>query len=341
MFPWALWKKRNVPYRKEDKMVKKGFCLLLMLLALGAYSRAEAPKEGTFSIVAYDPVNQDWGVAVASKFFAVGAVVPWAKAGVGAIATQAFANTSFGPRGLALLEQGADAEAAVKILVASDSGRAQRQVGIVDAKGGAATYTGEKCNAWAGGVEGVNFVCQGNILTGEKVVKAIAKALETGKGELAERLMAALEAGDAAGGDSRGRQSAAILVVRPGGGYGGWNDRYLDIRVDDHPQPIKELRRMLETGLQMGALNRASGLRMKGKLAEAVAAMEKGVERYPKSGDCWYDYACYLSLSGNKVEALAALKKALALAPRVKSLAKTDTDLDPIRSEPEFKKLVK
>jgi len=322
-------------------MRKNLFVLALALTLSAVCAWAEAPKGGTFSIVAYDPVNQDWGVAVASKFFAVGSVVPWAKAGVGAVATQAFANTSFGPRGLLLLEQGADAEAALKVLASSDSGRAQRQVGIVDAKGNGATYTGEKCNAWAGGVEGVNFVCQGNILAGEKVVKAMAKAFETGRGELAERLMAALEAGDAAGGDSRGRQSAAILVVRSGGGYGGWDDRYLDIRVDDDPQPIRELRRMIETGLTMAALNRASGLRMKGKLDQAVAAMEKAVERSPKSGDAWYDYACYLSLSGNKVEALAALKKALVLTPKSVSMAKTDTDLDPLRKEPEFKKLVK
>jgi uncharacterized Ntn-hydrolase superfamily protein len=322
--------------------MRKNLFVLALALALSAVcAQAESPKGGTFSIVAFDPVNQDWGVAVASKFFAVGSVVPWAKAGVGAIATQAFANTSFGPRGLLILEQGADAGAALKILVASDTGRAQRQLGIVDAKGNVATYTGEKCNAWAGGVDGVNFVCQGNILAGEKVIKAMAKAFETGKGELAERLLAALEAGDAAGGDSRGRQSAAILVVRPGGGYGGWDDRYLDIRVDDDPQPIKGLRRMMETGLTMAALNRASGLRMQGKLDQAVAAMEKAVERYPKSGECWYDYACYLSLSGNKVEALAALKKALVLTPKSVTMAKTDTDLDPLRKEPEFRKLVK
>jgi uncharacterized Ntn-hydrolase superfamily protein len=322
-------------------MRKNLFIPALALTLLAVCAQAEAPKGGTFSIVAYDPVNQDWGVAVASKFFAVGSVVPWAKAGVGAVATQAFANTSFGPRGLLILEQGADAETALKVLVASDTGRAQRQAGIVDAKGNAATYTGEKCNAWAGGVEGVNFVCQGNILAGEKVVKAMAKAFEAGKGELAERLLAALEAGDAAGGDSRGRQSAAILVVRPGGGYGGWDDRYLDIRVDDDPQPIKGLRRMMETGLTMAALNRASGLRMQGKVDQAVSLMEKAVERYPKSGECWYDYACYLSLSGNRVEALAALKKALVLTPKSVSMAKTDTDLDPLRKEPEFKKLVK
>ena len=322
-------------------MRKNLFVLALALTLSAVCSWAEAPKGGTFSIVAFDPVNQDWGVAVASKFFAVGSGVPWAKAGVGAVATQAWANISFGPRGLALLEQGADAETALKVLVASDSGRAQRQAGIVDAKGNTATYTGEKCNAWAGGVEGVNFVCQGNILAGEKVVKAMAKAFETGKGELAERLLAALEAGDAAGGDSRGRQSAAILVVRSGGGYGGWDDRYLDIRVDDNPQPIKELRRMLGTGLTMATLYGASTLRMKGKLDQAVSAMEKAVERYPKSGECWYDYACYLSLSGNKVEALAALKKALVLTPKSVSMAKTDTDLDPLRKEPEFKRLVK
>jgi len=322
-------------------MRKNLFVLALALTLSAVCSWAEAPKGGTFSIVAFDPVNQDWGVAVASKFFAVGSAVPWAKAGVGAVATQAWVNTSFGPRGLALLEQGADAETALKVLVASDSGRAQRQAGIVDAKGNTATYTGEKCNAWAGGVEGVNFVCQGNILAGEKVVKAMAKAFETGKGELAERLMAALEAGDAAGGDSRGRQSAAILVVHPGAGVNGWNDRYLDIRVDDNPQPIRELRRMLETGLITAALSHASALRIQGKLDQAVAVMEKAVERSPKNGDAWYDYACYLSLSGSKVEALAALKRSLVLTPKSASMAKTDTDLDPLRKEPEFKKLVK
>lgn len=322
-------------------MKRKWLFLLLGVAMLTSLAAAEVPKGGTFSIVAFDPANQDWGVAVASKFFAVGSDVPWAKAGAGAIATQAWCNTSFGPRGLALLEQGADAGATMKVLMDSDTGRAYRQVGIVDAKGRAMSYTGEKCNAWAGGLAGANYACQGNILAGEKVVQAMAKAFESGKGELAERLMAALEAGDAAGGDSRGRQSAAILVVRPGGGYGGWNDRYLDIRMDDNPQPIKELRRMLETGITMGALNRASALRMQGKLDQAVAVMEKAVERSPKNGDAWYDYACYLSLSGSKVEALAALKKALVLTPKTVSMAKTDTDLDPLRKEPEFKKLVK
>jgi uncharacterized Ntn-hydrolase superfamily protein len=318
-----------------------GFAIFGALLIFTGGAQAALPRSGTFSIVAYDPVNQDWGVAVASKFFAVGSVVPWAKAGVGAIATQAFANTSFGPRGLALLGEGADAGAALKVLIEGDTGRAQRQAGIVDAKGRAVTYTGEKCNAWAGGVTGANYACQGNILTGEKVVQAMAKAFESSQGELAERLLAALEAGDAAGGDSRGRQSAALLVVRPGGGYGGWNDRYLDIRVDDNPRPIKELRRMMETGLTMAALNRASSLSMQGKLAEAVGVMEKAVKRSPKSGDAWYDYACYLSLSGSKPEALAALKKSLLLTPRFAGMAKTDTDLDPLRKEPEFKKLVK
>lgn len=262
-----------------------GFLVFGALLLFTSGAQAVPPKSGTFSIVGYDSVKQEWGVAVASKFFAVGSVVPWAKAGVGAIATQAFANTSFGPRGLSVLRDGADAGAALKILIDSDTGRAQRQVGIVDAKGRAVTYTGEKCNAWAGGVAGPNYACQGNILTGENVVQAMGKAFEANQGELAERLFAALEAGDAAGGDSRGRQSAALLVVRSGAGYGGWNDRYIDIRVDDNPQPIRELRRIMEIGLTMGALNRASGLRMQGKLAEAVGVMEKAVKRDPKSGD--------------------------------------------------------
>jgi len=314
---------------------------LAVMVALTTSVSATSPQNGTFSIVAYDPVNQDWGVAVASKFFAVGSVVPWAKAGVGAIATQAYGNTSFGPRGLALLEQGADAEIALKILVASDTGRTQRQVGVVDAKGFVASYTGEKCNAWAGGVTGKYYACQGNILVGDRVVQAMAKAFESASGELAEKMMAALEAGDAAGGDSRGRQSAALLVVRPRGGYGGWNDRYLDIRVDDSAQPIQELRRDLDIGLTMGALSQAWTSRQAGKMDEALALMKRAVGRSPQSGDAWYDYSCYLSLTGRKSEALGALEKAFRLEPRFRSLAKTDTDLDNIRGEAEFARLVR
>jgi uncharacterized Ntn-hydrolase superfamily protein len=198
----------------------------------------------TFSIVATDPERRDWGIAVASRFPCVGAVVPWARAGAGAVATQSWANTSFGPDGLALMGEGATAGAALERLLAADDGRDDRQVGFVDASGGAASFTGAKCMDWAGGVTGDGFAAQGNILAGERVVDELARAFTRTQGDLCDRLLAALIAGDAAGGDKRGRQSAALLVVREGGGYEGRNDRYIDLRVDDHEDPIVELQRL-------------------------------------------------------------------------------------------------
>ena len=200
----------------------------------------------TFSIVACDLQAGDWGGAVASKFPAVGAVVPWARAGVGAVATQSWANTSFGPRGLELMAGGADASEALRQMIDEDEGRAQRQVGVVDARGLVATYTGEGCMDWAGGHTGDGFACQGNILAGPEVVEAMAGAYEETDGDLLDRLLAAVAAGDAAGGDRRGRQSAAILVVREGGGYGGHTDRYVDLRIDDHPDAVTELAGLVE-----------------------------------------------------------------------------------------------
>jgi len=200
----------------------------------------------TFSIVARDTRAQQLGVAVASKFLAVGAVVPWLQAEVGAIATQALANTRYGPDGLALLREGAGAREALDALLAGDLGRDDRQAGIVDARGRGATHTGESCMAWAGGRTGLGYAAQGNILTGPGVVDAMAESFESSSGPLADRLLQALAAGDAAGGDRRGRQSAAISVVQPKGGYGGNDDSLVDLRVDDHRDPVGELRRLYE-----------------------------------------------------------------------------------------------
>lgn len=202
------------------------------------------PAAHTFSIVGYDPENKEWGIAVQSKFLAVGAVVPWAKAGVGAVATQSFANTRYGPEGLALLESGLSAQAAVDRLVAADPDRAIRQVGIVDAQGRAASFTGEMCIGWAGSFIGKHYTVLGNMLVGEETLQAMAESFEQTQGPLPWRLLSALEAGQAAGGDVRGQQAAALLVVREKGGYGGWNDRAVDLRVDDHSQPIEELKRL-------------------------------------------------------------------------------------------------
>jgi uncharacterized Ntn-hydrolase superfamily protein len=201
----------------------------------------------TFSIVAYDANEQAWGVAVASKFLAAGAVVSHVQAGVGAVATQSYAKVSFGADGLALMKSGKSAAEALVMLLESDAGREKRQVGIVDSQGRSAAFTGKDCHAWAGHKTGEGFTCQGNILANANVVEAMAEAYLSASGELADRLVAALAAGESAGGDKRGRQSAAVLVQRPKGGYGGDNDHYLDLRVDDDDQPIKKLRDLVAT----------------------------------------------------------------------------------------------
>jgi uncharacterized Ntn-hydrolase superfamily protein len=198
----------------------------------------------TFSIVARD--GDALGVAVASKFLAVGALVPWAKPGAGAIATQAYANISYGPQGLELLEMGRSADQVVEILIGGDDEREQRQLGIVDAAGNAASFTGSECISWAGGSIGEGYAVQGNILADASVVGSMAEAFEKAGGDLAGRLVAALGAGDGVGGDRRGRQSAAVLVVSPSGGYGGTTDVVADLRVDDHKHPVRELARLLE-----------------------------------------------------------------------------------------------
>ncbi|HNC87779.1 MAG TPA: DUF1028 domain-containing protein [Anaerolineales bacterium] len=200
----------------------------------------------TFSIVACDLKEKTWGIAVASKFPAVGAVVPWAAAGAGAVATQSFANTSFGPRGLEMMAAGLSADETLAKLLMDDSDRELRQVGLVDANGKSATYTGSGCFPWAGGVNGKGYAIQGNILANAKVVPAMEKKFLATKGDLPTRLHAALLAGDRAGGDKRGRQSAAIYVVKPNGGYGGYVDRWIDYRVDDHEDPVPRLGELLE-----------------------------------------------------------------------------------------------
>lgn len=223
----------------------------------------------TFSIVACDPKAGELGIAVESKFLSVGAVVPWAAAGIGAIATQSWANTSYGPRGLRLLKQSLTPKQVAAKLTAGDEHADLRQFGIVDARGRAATYTGKGCFEWAGGVTGKNYAAQGNILVGPQVVQALARAFEATGGDLASRLVAALAAGQGAGGDRRGQESAALLVVRPQGGYGGFNDRYIDLRVDDHPQPIEELKRLLDLHrIYLGKTNKTD-----------ILAIDQGIAR--------------------------------------------------------------
>jgi len=224
--------------------------LLLAGGGLAVEPARDEPLIATYSIVAFDPATGDLGVAVQSKFFGVGSVVPWAKAGVGAIATQASANVAYGAKGLELLQSGKSAVETVKLLTAADERREVRQLGIVDGRGRAVSFTGTQCLAWAGHFEGTNFCAQGNILAGEAVVRDMAAAFEGARArpgtELADWLVAALNAAEAAGGDKRGRQSAALLVVRDKAGFGGANDRYIDLRVEDHAEPLRELARLLE-----------------------------------------------------------------------------------------------
>ncbi len=228
--------------------MKTTFALAALALAtalLPAGPEPVPPRHNTFSIVACDPGRKEWGVGTASKALAVGAGVPWARAGSGAVATQASTNVSYGPRGLTLLGKGKSAAEVVKLLTDADEDRDDRQVAVVDARGNVAHFTGKGCDAWAGARTGKHFVCLGNLLRGKAVVEQMSTAFEGARGPLAWRIMTALEAGERAGGDRRGKQSAAIVVVRARGGHRAFDDRVVDLRVDDHKGPVKELARIL------------------------------------------------------------------------------------------------
>jgi uncharacterized Ntn-hydrolase superfamily protein len=295
---------------------------------------------GTYSIVAVDRSNGDLGVGVASKFLAAGSVVPYAKAGVGAVATQAFANPTFGPRGLKLMEEGLSAEDALKRLLAEDGGQDVRQVAVVDAKGGVAQWTGQKYIQWAGGIKGDGYAVQGNILVGEAVVQVMARAFESTKGELADRIMAALEAAQTAGGDSRGQQSAALLVVRKAGGFAGLDDRYIDLRVDDNPEPLKELRRLLELKHTQKHILKALGLAQDGKFEEAVREANLAIQRAPSDADLYFFLARIYGLKGDKKSAIESLRKAIKYNPKLRTAVKNDPAFEFLREETEYKQLV-
>jgi uncharacterized Ntn-hydrolase superfamily protein len=249
-------------------------------------------RPSTFSIVALDRTTGELGIGVASKFLAVGAAVPWARAGAGAIATQAWANLSYGPDGLDLLAGGAAAEEVVKRLTEPDENREHRQLGVVDRHGNAAAWTGTDCFNWAGHRTGSGYTCQGNILTGPDVVDAMAETFEHTSGPLPERLVAVLEAGQARGGDSRGQQSAALYVVKDKGSYGGFLDRYVDLRVDDHAEPIPELRKLLEMHrLYFGATEPANLTRLAGNVAKELQTLLRKVGYYTGEVTGVYDLA--------------------------------------------------
>jgi len=251
----------------------------------------------TFSIVAYSPEENAWGIAVASKFPAVGAVVPWAKAGAGAVATQSYANTTFGPRGLELMQNGKSSQEALNQLLAEDDQRESRQVGMVDANGLATTFTGKECISWAGGISGRYFAAQGNILTGPETVKAMADTFQRTTGDLPDRLYATLLAGDQAGGDRRGKQSAAILVVKSNAGYGGFNDRWLDYRVDDHEEPIPRLGELIQMHrLYFGGSEEEERLKLTGETLKELQMIAQALGYYKGSIHGEFDNPTQLAL---------------------------------------------
>jgi len=220
------------------------FPICLWVLPILGFGKVPSNSISTFSIVAHDPKTGELGVAVQSKLVAVGAVVPFAKAGVGAIATQAWGNPRFGSVGLELLASGNSTDKVVDLMSEADSNREHRQFAVLGANGNSSIFTGKQCMAWAGGKRGRGYAVIGNILTGPEVIEAMAKGFENTKGTLAEKMLISLHSGQKAGGDKRGRQSAALLIVNEGWGYGGLSDRFRDLRVDDHPTPIKELERI-------------------------------------------------------------------------------------------------
>jgi uncharacterized Ntn-hydrolase superfamily protein len=295
-------------------------------------------ETSTFSIVAYDPENGDLGVAVQSKYFSVGPVVPWAEAGVGAVATQAWVNVSFGPKGLRLMKEGLTVEKTVSKLLDEDEDRERRQLGIVNAMGEVFSYTGSECTPWAGGIVGPNYAIQGNIIVGESVVEDMAKTFEAAHGELAERLVAALEAGRDAGGDARGTQSAALLVVRYGAGRAGYGDRYIDLRVDDHVTPIKELRRILNLHYSNDFTFRSHILMDDEKYEEAQEIALKATILSPKSDIAHLALCRAFYLNGSKAKSIEEYAIAKRLNGKVDFTVKRFPRWSFIMEDEEFSK---
>ena len=295
-----------------------GATLLAAVASAGVSPRpaqSNHPPVATFSIVAFDPDTGELGVAVQSKYFSVGHVVPWGEAGVGVVATQANVNAGYGLKGLDLLRQGLSAEAVKDRLLAEDTfpGVEGRQFAVVDANGGIAVHTGPSANSWAGHRVGEHYSAQGNILTGPEVVEAMGDAFEAADGTLAEKLQAAMVAGQAAGGDSRGRQSAALLVVGKGMGRNINNDVVARLQVEDHPRPLEELGRVLNINLAIAAMSRSRERNGAGDGAAALAAAGKAAELWPDASDTWLNLGLMRYSQGDRGGALEALRKAAGM----------------------------
>lgn len=269
----------------------------------------------TYSIVARDKATGDIGVAVQSHWFSVGALVPWAEAGVGAVATQSFVEASYGPLGLEMMRAGRTAPEALAGLLRADKDEAVRQVGMVDAAGRSAAYTGSKCIAAAGHFVGDGFACQANMMLKPTVWKAMAEAFESTSGELADRLLAALEAAQREGGDIRGRQAAGLIVVRGKASGAPWKDRIYDLRVEDHPDPVGEMRRLLRTAKAYNHMNEGDALLTAGRTADALREYSLGMDIYPDNPEMLFWPAVTMASTGRVDESLPLFRKVFGLDP--------------------------
>ncbi|MCS6903105.1 MAG: DUF1028 domain-containing protein [Candidatus Bipolaricaulota bacterium] len=298
----------------------------------------------TYSIVAFDKELEEFGIAVQSRAFRAGAIVPHAKANVGAIASQAMANLSYGPKGLELLQEGLSAHETVQRLTAEDEQREHRQVAVIDSQGHIAQHTGTECLEWAGHKSGKNWAAQGNILVGREVLDAMGEAFEKSEGILAEKLMAALEAAQAAGGDRRGQQAGGILVVRPNAYFDGVYDRLVDVRVDDHPEPIKELRRLLGIALPSVHLLTTRLFLERQSPDRAHALLDRALAKDPQQPLLRLAWIGYLARTHKRSEALQEIERLLAKAgtdrESFKRYLKTNALFQPLHNDTEFQRLM-
>ncbi len=274
----------------------------------------------TFSIVALDPMTRDLGIAVQSRAFSVGSIVPWAEAEVGCVVTQSFVNVSYGPDGLKMLREGLQPEVVVEKLTRRDEAREYRQLGVLDSTGNIAAFTGRNCLMWAGSRIGRNYLAIGNILEGKEVLDSMGRRFESARDDLAGKLIAALEGGEEAGGDIRGRQSASLIVVRKQGGHGGRGERLVDLRVDDHPNPIRELRRLLQLSRVYHLIDESEDKITRGDMENALATIRKALSMNSSIDDAHINLAIILLKLGRQEEALLEFKEAIRINPKARRL---------------------
>lgn len=283
-----------------------------VLLGLALVSALAAPAQATFSIVARDPETGDLGVAVQSHYFSVGPIVPWAEPGVGAVATQSLVEVSYGPRGLQMMSSGKGAKQTLDDLLSQDPNKEVRQVAMIDAHGDVAAWTGKRCIPSAGDHVGAQYSVQANLMSNDRIWPAMAQAYETAKGDLATRLLAALEAGQRAGGDIRGQQSAAIIIVKGKRSNKPWNDRVMDLRVEDNPHPIAELERLVRTWRAYRNVDQGDAYAADGKIEDAMKAYEEGARLAPGNDEILFWQAASLWQLGREKEASPIFRKVFA-----------------------------